>query len=118
MPLVGTETTSGVIGSGSGSATNAASIDTKVSVRSDRWTCSTPAEYVGGVLGRPSRPGLLLGGRVGYAVLVLAPPSGSATMVDCPTSSISPDCVPTTPRAGNLRAVTSTRDSKEPTALL
>ena len=87
MPFVGTETTSGVIGSSSGSATSSASIDTKVSVRSDRWTCSTPAEYVGGVLGRPGRQSLLLGGRAAYAVPVFAPPSGSATMVDCPNSS-------------------------------
>ena len=87
MPFVGTETTSGVIGSSSGSATSSASIDTKVSVRSDRWTCSTPAEYVDGVLGRPARQSLLLGGRVAYAVPVFAPPSGSATMVDCPNSS-------------------------------
>ena len=87
MPFVGTETTSGVIGSWSGSATNAASIDTKVSVRSDRWTCSTPAEYVGAVLRRSGSAGLLLGGRARYAVPVLAPPSGSATMVEWPDSS-------------------------------
>ena len=51
MPRVGTETTSGVIGSSSGSATSRASSDTRASARSDRWTWSISAEYVAAVLG-------------------------------------------------------------------
>ncbi len=58
MPRVGTDTTSGVIGSSSGTATRSASIDTSASARSERWTCSTRAEYVAGVACRSaaSRP--------------------------------------------------------------
>ena len=52
MPRVGTETTSGAIGSSSGSATRRASSDTKVSARSDRWTRSIPRR----VRRRCSRP--------------------------------------------------------------
>ncbi len=91
MPRVGTETTSAAMGSSRGSATTSRSIPTSVSARSDRWTCSTPAEYVGGVSVRPAPPAPLLGGLHGattiYAVPVLAPPSGSATMVGCVNSS-------------------------------
>ena len=75
-----------------------------------------------------------------YAVPVLAPPSGSATMVDCPDSSSYRSgwyrlqvagrlldrrefgdlagLHPHDAEAGELAGVTSTRDSKEPTALL
>ena len=139
----GTETTSGVIGSSSGSATRSASIATKASARSERWTCSTPAEYVGAVLGaggarprlqRPER--LLASGRGAGAGAALgqrqddrlpASSSSSSGSTACrwrgavsigETPRCSPDSSPTTPRPGNLRAETSTRDSKEPTALL
>ena len=58
----GTETTSAAMGSSRGSATTSRSIPTSASARSDRWTCSTPAEYVGGVSVRPGWPASLLGG--------------------------------------------------------
>src|SRR5580704_9300562 len=53
IPCVGTETTSGTIGSASGTPTSSASFATRVSARSERWAWSTPAEYVAGALAPP-----------------------------------------------------------------
>ena len=145
MPRVGTETTSGVIGSSSGSATRSASIDTSASARSERWTCSIPAEYVAAVprrsaiavavpAGEPSERSPASSSVPGRSA------SGSGRMICSPDRSSSSSIISTAwrcrgaasigvssaisadpadhPEAGNLRAETSTRDSSEPTALL
>ena len=126
--------TSACIGSGSGSATRCASAATRASVLSERWTWSTPAEYVVAVHGASATR------RSAQAVPALAPAVGQGQQRRL--RRVGPRRVPARPPAGggarprpgragrsrpapsrrpgprSCRAETSTRDSKEPTALL